>query len=262
MCTNNTGDLQRFAMDSLDSLVVVYYSHSTARNVSTLLGDLDSLWRALADEDLELDVVAMEYTAEAIPDLQLDGELFSVPHVLSDSISMPLLVIYEGWLQADVDHAVSLLQQRQYRELGRWYQGPEVARYISLSCEVDCVSIMKQEVLSWAGSTSIASGALLAGSTVSMQLRAIQGIKLLRSAMSIRPLHPEVLYFLSEFAVHAGDAGWEEASEALMRAEDSYDRFRIILSIPRLTFASLYHKLAAAYEKVWKYDVQCDLWWA
>jgi hypothetical protein len=73
-------------------------------------------------------------------------------------------------------------------------------------------------------------------------------IVLCRKAMNIRPLHPELLFFLSNIGTTVNI--WTTLHPALEKAEQNYDSSATSGIVSKTSLASLYHKLASIYEQV------------
>lgn len=235
--------LRSLLQSNMDSLVVLLHRNT----------DTDSLvyFNELAQSlnDAEVDFVHVEVEGPHV-DLQTfflsSCSVLSLEHIRSSvcthnvNTSLPAVVFYPGLSQADF---VKLYKDDQI-----------LVKDVSLPSPVMLGSITfqpnytwKNAIQSWIESFKPAKGSVY---TVTLQnkVQAIKSVHLIKQALKLRPVQPELHYFLSN--IGSSIPVWDVLKESLQHAEDVYDIERSRGNYAKTTLASLYYKLASIYQQV------------
>lgn len=230
--------LQALGQASMDPVALLLYQQGESEEV---LRNFAALCLDLSAQGIAMDTAVLAWETDRVSPSSIGLRLAD-----ESTLSLPLMVLFPG------------LSSVVYAEHMDAPQGEEVFRDPAAAYTWDASKgtlLPLQEgsegIACWIETEGLVQGSVGAdSSSVFTQLQAARAVALLRKALALRPLHPEPLHFLSEIASQVqGEGVWEDLQEALIRAEDAYDRSALLLQIPRVTFASLYHKLADAYEK-------------
>eukprot|EP01039_Chlorochromonas_danica_P001562 gene1562-1707_t len=234
------GEVVNLAEGSMDSMAVVFHAPDDPF-VTTLLQELRNV-------SASLDVVTLPWvtsTELSMEDLQfMSDDQRCVDNASSRSYSLPLLVLYPGLSRDSYDTVLKELKQEGVYQDGLegYVWSPSQCVVYESTRWIEWPSLVE----AWMTENNLIRGSLT-NITVYLQLAASMSLTLLEEAMAIRPLHPELLFFFSDIGSRTKE--WDTILEILMKAEKAYDAYSILLQVPRFTLASLYHKLAAAYEQ-------------
>lgn len=237
-------ELVELAMASMDSIAVVYYSANLSSTDHTrFLNEVDAMARNLS-EVIDVVAVPVQDGDSAWP---IDGPP-SGSYLPPEDRSLPQLVLLYGFEQDKLDAKMKRLrEQREWTDWSTDFLGPEI--FATNPCRAfHCTAQWTHVIRKWVADQQPVAGTLRSGSTAHLRAQSVRAIVLLSQASAIRPMHPEALHFLCEISRLAGDEGHRQVLDTLMQIESVLDRYSMVLMIPRITFASLYQKIAGCYE--------------
>eukprot|EP01031_Cornospumella_fuschlensis_P023149 gene23149-28133_t len=234
--------LRHLLYHNMDSIVVLLHQESDADSVSFF----DELAQNMQDAELDFAHIIIESgrvdprnfhlsTCSLVP------QNYTLSSVCSHNIhiSLPAVVFYPGLSNSDF--------------AALYKDDTTISKDVSLQSPVMLGSITiqpsyawKSTIQSWLESSVPAKGSVRSV-TVRNKVQALRSVQLIKRALRLRPVQPELHFFLSN--IGSSIPVWDVLKESLVHAEQVYDEERSRGRYQKATLASLYYKLASIYQQ-------------
>eukprot|EP01031_Cornospumella_fuschlensis_P024303 gene24303-29383_t len=234
--------LRHLLYDNMDSLVVLLHQESDVDSVSSF----DELAQNMQDAELDFVHIIIESDRVDLRNFHLSScSLVPLNYTLSSvcshniQIPLPAVVFYPGLSNSD---------------FAALYKDDNIiSTEVSLPSPVMLGSITIQPSYAWRSAiqswleSSVPAKGSVRSVTVRNKVQALRSVQLIKMALRLRPVQPELHFFLSN--IGSSIPVWDVLKESLVHAEQVYDDERSRGRYQKATLASLYYKLASIYQQ-------------